>query len=76
VARVGRDVSNGNVTKCHRQWRATIALQFKWNEKTSAAAIGLAEGKSHQQVADEIGVERVTVGVGLCNMATGYRETL
>lgn len=35
--------------------------QFEWNDNRSKAAIGLAEGKTQQQVADECGINRSTV---------------
>lgn len=35
--------------------------RFEWTEKRTQAALGLAEGKPKQEVADEIGVERKTL---------------
>lgn len=34
---------------------------FAWNEKTSTAAVGLSEGKTQQEVADDIGVAKRTI---------------
>lgn len=39
----------------------TKAAQFEWNETRSKAALGLAEGKTQQQVADECAIGRRTV---------------
>jgi hypothetical protein len=43
-----------------------MITQFEWNEKRTAAAIALAEGKTQQEVADEIRVERKTIYNWLC----------
>lgn len=43
-----------------------MITQFEWNEKRTAAAIALAEGKTQQEVADEIQVERKTIYNWLC----------
>lgn len=39
----------------------TGLAQFKWTPKSGAAAMGLAEGKTQQAVADEIEVSRRTI---------------
>lgn len=39
--------------------------QFDWNEKRSKAALGLAEGKTQQQVAEECAVSRRTISTWL-----------
>lgn len=43
-----------------------MITRFEWNEKRSAAAVALAEGKTQQEVADEIEVERKTIYNWLC----------
>lgn len=39
----------------------TKVAQFEWNETRSRAALGLADGKTQQQVADECDISRRTV---------------
>lgn len=34
---------------------------FKWDDETTATAIGLAEGKTQQEVAAEVGVDDRTI---------------
>jgi predicted transcriptional regulator len=43
-----------------------MVRQFKWDDQRSAAAIALAEGKTRQEVADDIGVTRATIQNWLC----------
>lgn len=37
------------------------SARFEWNENRSRAAIGLADGKTQQQVADECAISRRTI---------------
>ena len=50
---------NGHKAELHSKY--TIDPPFEWSEKRVQAALGLAEGKTKQEVADEIEVERKTI---------------
>jgi hypothetical protein len=43
-----------------------MSTQFHWSSKRHKAALALAEGQSHQAVADGIGVSRKTIWNWLC----------
>lgn len=38
-----------------------MVTQFEWNEKRNAAAIALAEGRTQQEIADTLEIERKTL---------------
>jgi len=44
----------------------TPISQFEWTDERSKAALGLAEGKIQQEVADDVGVSRRTICNWLC----------
>ncbi len=45
-----------------------VRHNFEWTDERSFAAMGLAQGKTQQEVADEVGVDRRTICRWLCDV--------